>query len=498
MNFWMAGTAVWLALSVAAHAEVRLPNVIGSNMVLQRDMELTLWGWADPGEEVTVKLGASSAKSAANSRGEWKVKLPAQSAGGPHTVTIAGKNTIELTNVLVGEVWLASGQSNMEMPLFNTDTRVKNEIGSASYPKIRLFNVNASRIRWMAYILPQPDVDPAVGWTECTPETATSFSAAAYYFGKYIHKELNVPVGLINATWGGTRIELWTPPLGFALADDPTIKAIGEAQSWKVSLYVAAAEKAQAAGQPPPSPLSDLVAPFGLYNGFIHPLAPFPIRGVLWYQGESNLGGGMSYAEKMNGMIQSWRAEWAQGDFPFLYVQLAPYDKPIYGRGNIELVYALPEMWESQAAVLGRVTNTGMCVTTDIGNLTNIHPINKEEVGRRLSLWALAKTYGRTNLVYSGPRYKGMLIEGSKIRLEFDHVGTGLASRDGQPLNWFQIAAGTNTFVEANAIIDGNTVVVSSDQVANPTAVRFGWDKVAQPNLINNAGLPAAPFRTGR
>ncbi|MCX7170795.1 MAG: 9-O-acetylesterase, partial [Proteobacteria bacterium] len=276
------------------------------------------------------------------------------------------------------------------------------------------------------------------------------------------------------------------------------IKAIGEAQSQQVSLYVAAVEKAQAAGQQPPSSPASLVTPFALYNGNIHPLAPFPIRGVLWYQGESNLGDGMSYAKKMKGMIQSWRSVWAQGDFPFLYVQLAPYNQTIYGRGNVVLEFVQPEIWEAQAAVLRSVENTGMCVTTDIGNLADIHPLNKEEVGRRLALWALAKTYGRTNLVYSGPIYQSMKIEGSKIRLEFEYVGEGLASRDGQPLNWFQIAAGTNAFVEATAVIDGSPVVVSSDQVPNPTAVRFGWHEAAQPNLINKAGLPASPFRTGR
>ena len=485
MNFWVAGTAVWLALSVAAHAEVRLPNVIGSNMVLQRDRELTLWGWADPGEEVTVKLGAAAAKSAANRQGEWKVKLPAQQAGGPHTVTIAGKNTIELTNVLVGEVWLASGQSNMEMSLFRTDSRVKNEVGSAKYPTIRLFNVAAKKT---AAILPQENVDPAVVWTECSPETATSFSAVAYYFGKYIHKELGVPVGLINSSWGSTRIEPWTPPVGFAMVDDPAIKAIGEKQARQVATLIASGEDLKAAvDQPPKSP----VIPFVIYNGSIHPLAPFPIRGVVWYQGESNLGDGMAYAKKMEALIKGWRSAWGQGDFPFLFVQLAPYRKTVKE-------FILQEIWEAQTAVLRSVENTGLCVTTDIGNLDDIHPVNKDEVGRRLALWALAKTYGRTNLVYSGPIYKSMKIEGSKIRLEFEYVGEGLASRDGQPLTWFQVAADTGDFVNATAVIDGSSVVVSSDQVAKATAVRFGWDKVAQPNLINKDGLPASPFRTGR
>ena len=495
LSLWLATVAVFLCLSTVAQADVRLPNVIGSNMVLQRDRELILWGWADPGEEVTVKLGDSAAKSAANGKGEWNVKLPAQEAGGPHTVTVSGKNTIELTNVLVGEVWLGSGQSNMEMSVFRTSSRVKDDVASARYPKIRLFNVAPKK---KAHILPQENVDSSVVWTECSPETVTNFSAVAYYFGKYLHKELDVPVGLINSSWGGTRIEAWTPPAGFALIDDPAIKAIGEQQSKQVSQFVTAVEKAQAANEQPPQSPANHVTPFALYNGNIHPLSPFPIRGVLWYQGESNQGDGMAYAKKMEALIKSWRSAWGQGDFPFLYVQLAPYRSKVYGRGNKELVDALPEIWEAQAAVLRSVPNTGMCVTTDIGNLGDVHPANKDEVGRRLSLWALAKTYGRENLVCSGPLYKSLKIEGSKIRLEFEYAADGLASRDGQPLSWFQIADDAGDFVEATAVIEGQTVVVSSDKVAKPTSVRFGWNQIAEPNLINKARLRASPFRTGR
>ena len=487
--------AALLGLSMVVQADVRLPNVIGSNMVLQRDMDLTLWGWADPGEAVTVKLGTAAAKSIANAKGEWKVNLPAQQAGGPNTVTISGKNTIELTNVLVGEVWLGSGQSNMEMSVFRTSSRIKDDVASAKYPRIRLFNVAPKKT---AHILPQKNVYPFVVWTECSPETVTNFSAVAYYFGKYIHKELDVPVGLINASWGGTRIEAWIPPAGFALVDDPEIKAIGEKQPMQVSLFVTSVAKALAAREQPPKQPANHLNTSALYNGNIHPLAPFPIRGMLWYQGESNLGDGMAYAKKMEALIRSWRSVWGQDRLPFLFVQLAPFNYKLYGPGNIESVDALPEIWEAQAAVLRSVPNTGMAVTTDIGNINDVHPATKDEVGRRLSLWALAKVYGRDNLVYSGPLYKGMRIEGSKNRLEFDYVAEGLASRDGQPLNWYQIADDAGDFVEVTAVIEGSTVVVSSDKVPNPTFVRFGWDKVAEPNLINKTGLPASPFRTGR
>lgn len=506
----LACCAVLAAWCAHARADVRLPNIIGSNMVLQRDVELTLWGWADPEEAVTVKLGESAAKTAPNAKGEWKVKLPAQPAGGPHVVTIQGKNTLELTNVLVGEVWLGSGQSNMEMSVFRTASRAKDEVALAKYPKIRLFNVAAKK---KAHIFPQSNVDPAVGWTECSPETATNFSAVAYYFGRCIHKELDVPVGLINASWGGTRIESWMPAEGFAMSDDPAIKAIGEKQAKQVELFNASVERAATQNaatakaatekpsatkeESPPSPANHLT-PTANFNGSIHPLIPFPIRGVLWYQGESNLAEGPAYTRKMEALIKSWRAAWGQGDFPFLYVQIAPYRVKVYGRENKELVDVMPEMWESQAAVLRTVPNTGMAVTTDLRNLNDVHPVTKDEVGRRLSLWALAKVYGRKELVYSGPLYKGMKIEGAKIRLEFDHAGEGLASRDGQPLDWFQIADETGEFVDATATIDGTTVLVWSEKVPKPTAVRFGWSPIAQPNLVNKAMLPASPFRTGR
>lgn len=464
--------AALLGFTPGARAEVTLPNIIGSNMVLQRDMELAVWGWAEPNEEVTVQLAGVTARSAANAKGEWRVKLPAQRAGGPHDLTVRGKNTIVLSNVLIGEVWLGSGQSNMEMTVFHTSSRTKDDVASAKYPRIRFFNVAPKKT---AQATPQTNVDPSVVWTECTPETAFKFSAVAYYFGRYLQKELDVPVGLINASWGGTRIEPWIPPAGFALIDDPKTK--------------------EAYARPPTLPVNH-ATPCALFNGNINPLIAFPIRGVLWYQGESNLGEGMAYTQKMEALIKSWRAAWGQGDFPFFYVQLAPYRTKLFGPGNVERVELMPEMWESQAAVMRRVPGTGMCVTTDIGNLTDIHPRNKEEVSRRLWLWAQATVYGHKDVVCSGPIYKSMKVEGSKIRLQFDYAQQGLASRDGQPLNWFQIAGEDGKFVDAAAVIEGASVVVSNASALNPTAVRFGWDQCAEPNLINKAGLPASPFRT--
>lgn len=484
---FVAAIAIAVGLHSAAHADVKLPNVIGSHMVLQRDMELTFWGWADAGEEVSVKLGDTSVKAVANAQGKWTAKLPAQKAGGPHTITVAGKNKIELTDVLVGEVWIGSGQSNMEWSVAQSDNP-QAEIAAAKFPKIRLFNVAPKKT---AKIDPQDNVDPSVVWTECSPQTVSNFSAVSYFFGRHIHQELDVPVGLINSSWGGTRIEPWTPPAGFAAVDDPAIQAIGTTALKQQADFAAAIAKAKADGQPEPKVPGNAGAPTHLYNANIHPLVPFAIRGALWYQGESNRGEGMVYAKKKQALIGGWRKVWGQGDFPFYFVQLAPFT---YGGSEV----ALPEIWEAQTSVLTSVKNTGMAVTTDITNLKDIHPKNKQDVGKRLALWALAKDYGRNDLVYSGPIYKSQKVEGSKIRLEFDHVGGGLKSRDDKPLNWFQIAGETGDFVEATAVVDGNSVVVSSDKVEKPTAVRFGWHQLAEPNLVNKVGLPASPFRTGR
>ncbi len=483
---FVAAIALALGMQAAAQADVKLPNVLGSHMVLQRDTELTFWGWADAGEEVSVTIGDSSAKGKTNDQGKWTAKLPAMKAGGPHTITVAGKNKIELTDVLVGEVWVGSGQSNMEWSVAISDNP-QAEIAAAKFPKILLFNVAPKKT---AKIVPQNDVDPAVVWTECSPQTVGGFSAVAYYFGRTIHQELDVPVGIINTSWGGTRIEPWTPPEGFAGVDDAAVQGIGTAASKQQADFSAAAAKAKAEGKPEPQVNGNAGAPTHLYNANVYPLVPFAIRGALWYQGESNRGEGMLYAKKMQALIAGWRKVWGQGDFPFYFVQLAPYT---YQGSEV----ALPEIWEAQTSILSSVKNTGMAVTTDITNLKDIHPKNKQDVGKRLALWALAKVYGKNDLTYSGPLYKGMKAEGSKIRIEFEH-GAGLKSRDDKPLSWFQIAGESGEYVDATAVIDGDTVLVSSDKVEKPASVRFGWHQLAEPNLVNKAGLPASPFRTKR
>ena len=492
------------------HAEVTLPRVIGSNMVLQRDMQVPIWGWASAGEEITITLSAEdegaerlfSTIVTADAAGNWRTKLPAMEAGGPYALKISSRrNVLEFTNILFGEVWVCSGQSNMQWSV-SASKDSEAEIAAANYPSIRLFDVP----RVPSGLL-QNDVE--ADWYETTPETIANFSAVAYYFGRKLYKNLDVPIGLINTSWGGTRIEPWTPPDGFASV--PTLESISkeiqeahenyrqqlpqkmeDIEAWIAETREALETDTRLAQMPDNRhPLRHQARPTGLYNGMVHPLVPYAIRGALWYQGESNLRDGMLYHEKMKALINGWREVWGQGDFPFYFVQLAPFD---YGGWNVS-PFLLPQIWEAQTATLS-LQNTGMAVTTDVGNLKDIHPRNKQEVGRRLALWALAKTYGREDVTYSGPRYKSMAVEGNKIRLSFDYVGSGLMARDEKPLTWFEIAGEDKQFVEAQAMIDGDTIVVSSDAIANPVAVRFGWHQSAEPNLVNKEGLPASPFRT--
>lgn len=375
------------------------------------------------------------------------------------------------------------------------------EIAAADYPKIRLFstpNVTAG--------LPAPDVNAS--WMPCNPNTVGGFSAVAYFFGRELFKNLDVPIGLINASWGGSRIEPWTPVEGFDAI--PELKDISDRiakaqedfriafskQIDDIDKWVEEARKALANGDmlEPLAyiqhPLNDGNAPTAMYNALINPVVPFAIRGAIWYQGESNRGEGMLYLKKMEALIGGWRKVWGQGDFPFYYVQLAPFRYD----GN---VFQLPEIWEAQTAALA-IPNTGMVVTTDIGNVADIHPVNKQDVGKRLSLWALAKTYGKTGIVYSGPLFKSLVIEGNKATVSFDYAGSGLVSRDGKPLTWFEIAGEDKKYVKASAAIEGDKVVVSSPDVPNPVAVRFGWHQEAEPNLMNKEGLPASPFRTDK
>ena len=451
------------SLGSMAAAALKLPAVIGDNMVLQQGQPVPIWGWTDKDAAVTVAFAGQTATATADAQGRWKVELKKLAAGGPHTMTIkSGKENRTLKNVLVGEVWVCSGQSNMEMGIEMAKDAQK-EVAAADYPQIRLFTVDKSTASE-----PLNDCKQFRPWAECSPKSITNgawggFSAAAYYFGRELHKQLGVPVGLIHTSWGGTPAEAWTSRK--ALEAEPKLKGLGGS---------------------------------GLYNGMIAPLIPYGIRGAIWYQGEANVGRAYQYRTLLPTMIANWRSDWKQGDFPFLIVQIAPYhyNRPGKdGRFDPRRLEPCAELWEAELLTHKTVANTGLAVTTDIGDLNDIHPKNKQEVGRRLALWALAKTYGR-DVVCSGPLYKSMSADGNgRIHLAFDYAA-GLKSSDGKPLSCFTICGADHKFLPAEARIDGNSVVVISDEIMNPVAVRFAWREDAQPNLVNGAGLPASPFRT--
>jgi sialate O-acetylesterase len=467
--------------AAAIPAALQLPSVFGDNMVLQQNQRVPVWGWAKPRTEVTVKFAGQVKQAKAGTDGRWEVRLSALKASSqPADLVIEAGETRTLTNVLVGEVWFCSGQSNMEKPLGKQPGQkpclnYEQELATSDYPEIRLFKAHTALAT-----VPQKDVTKPSGWRPCNSNSleAIKFSAAAYFFGRDIQKELKVPIGLVEAAWGGTRIEPWTPPLGF--------KMVRSLAALDVPLVVT-------------NKLTNTM-PTAIYNAMVAPLAHFAIRGVLWYQGESNCMGpqpdGAIYTDKMEALIRSWREIWDEGDFPFYYVQVAPFKYFSSKRKYAVSTDALPELWEAQTRAL-RIKNTGMIVTTDLAdNVGDIHPRNKQDVGKRLALLALNKTYGRNDIVCTGPMFKKMKIQGDKAVLTFDDVGGGLVSKDGQPLTWFTIAGADGKFVPAEAMITNNTVVVSSPEVAQPMVVRFAWSEVAQPNLFNQSGLPAVPFRT--
>lgn len=489
-------------LSPAAHANIRLPSIIGDNMVLQAGDVARIWGWADPNEEISVTLGwqKTSWKVLAGADGKWSFKTDAPDAGGPFEMTLKGKNTVTVKNILVGEVWVGSGQSNMQWPV-NQSANAEQEIAAAAHPKIRLFYVERK-------VADKPQDDCKGSWVECSPQTVGDFSAALYFFGRDLHKELNVPVGLIHTSWGGTPAESWASPA--MLESDPVFEPVVARYKEALANYPKAkkeydekmeqwkkdAEKAKADGTQAPRRPSEPMgpdnpwAPAGLYNAMVAPLIPYTIRGAIWYQGESNAGRAYQYRDLFPAMIKSWWRAWPQGEFPFLYVQLANFMQTKDEPGDS----AWAELREAQLMTL-EMADTGMAVIIDIGEADNIHPKNKQDVGKRLSLWALAKTYDE-KVEYSGPLYKSMDVKGNKIVLRFNHIGGGLVAKGGDALKGFAIAGQDKRFVWADATIEGDTVVVTSEKVAEPVAVRYAWADNPVCNLFNKAGLPASPFRT--
>jgi sialate O-acetylesterase len=486
----------------AVFADVKLPAVIGDNMVLQRGKASHIWGWAEPDEQIMVSASwrTMSWGVTANKDGKWSFEMNPPKTAGPHEMTIGDTNTVTIKNILVGEVWVCSGQSNMQWSV-RASANAEQEIAGADYPKVRLFTVKRK-------VADEPQTDCEGSWTMCSPETVPNFSAVGYFFGRELHKELNVPIGLIHTSWGGTPAEAWTRRGALESVPDclPILQRFDEAMAKypeakkkydeDVVKWKEAAEKAKAEGKNPPrKPRGPFApgnphSPAGLYNAMIAPLIPYSIGGAIWYQGESNAGRAYQYRKLFPAMITNWRKDWGQGNFPFLFVQLANFmaidPEPVDS--------AWAELREAQLMTLA-LPNAGMAVIIDIGEARDIHPKNKQDVGKRLALWALAKTYGK-KLTYSGPIYKSKRTEGNKIILEFEHVGGGLIADGDKPLKGFAVAGANRKFVWADAKTEGDTVVISSDGVSEPAAVRYGWANNPVCNLYNKEGLPASPFRT--
>ncbi|MDA6069232.1 sialate O-acetylesterase [Flavobacterium sp. AC] len=479
-------------------AQVKLPALVGDNMVLQQKAKVNLWGWASANEKISIRLGWNNLpiETIADADGNWKIAVdtPAGSQK-PYDITINAANTIVLKNVLIGEVWLCSGQSNMFFPVGREDktwkTGVKNyqeEIKNATYPSIRLFTValNAS---------PTPLDDLKGSWKECSPESITTFSAVAYFFGRDLYQKLKVPIGLISTSWGGTKAEAWTAQS--VLEKEVTFLPILQEDAKSEKVYqekletyylnlinerIASAENAPKDQFKKPKKEPNKTS-YVLYNAMLHPIVNYTIKGTIWYQGESNSGKAYLYRTLFPAMVKSWRAEWNQGDFPFYYVQITPH------KGQNA------EIREAQLISLKIIPNSAMVVTTDVGDANNIHPIDKQTVGYRLSLIARAKTYGENNLVYSGPIFNRMKIKKQKAQLFFDYAESGLKKKE-ETLKEFEVAGNDQVFYPADAKIEGKTIVVSSSKVKEPVAVRFAWKAIPEPNLFNNENLPASPFRT--
>lgn len=530
--------------------DVKLPAIIGDHMVLQRDAKVPIWGWADAGEAVTVTAGSVKATATAGADGKWTATLEGLRASDqPLDVTVAGKNTITLHDVLVGDVWVCSGQSNMEFQLgggpkygFGGAHNAAEEIPKADHPTLRLFVVKKK-------IAFEPQADCEGAWQASNPDTAPRFSAVGYFFGRDIQQDQHVPVGMIGTYWGGTPAEAWTSlealkavPVLASLAQKfetlvatlPQQKEKYEKETlpkWEAAnaAFVAAnkaaqqkwkddAAAAQAAGQPAPAafvpkpaprkpnaPDQNPNLPTVLSSGMIAPIVPYAIKGAIWYQGESNAGAAKLYQTLFPTMITDWRTRWAEGDFPFIWVQLANFMAPV--TAPVQTADGWPGLREAQAMTL-KLPNTGQAVIIDIGQANDIHPKDKQGVGARLSLAARHVAYGE-DLVYSGPTYDSMKVDGDKVEISFKNLGSGLtiaaapSTQAGVPqgapadqLEGFSIAGADHKFVWATATISGDTVTVSSPDVHDPQAVRYAWANNPKANLYNKEGLPASPFRT--
>ncbi len=508
MSRWLIG-AVGLFLVVSLSAELELPKAFSDGMVLQRDQTVPVWGRTDPGAKVVVSFAGQKQSGKAGRDGKFMVWLKKMDASAePRSLKVlSGSDSAEVENILVGEVWLCAGQSNMRMYV-DESQNFDREKAAANHPQIRMFvDISSPNLR--------PQGDSRGGWKVCSPETVGKFYATAYFFGRDIHKELGVPVGLIACAWGGTCIETWTPLA--SLGKFPAVMASKAKEDEKAKTYDEATEKAryakrledwrkkekQAKAKGKKSPRKPRIKkhphksenyPGNLFNGRIHPWIPYGIRGAIWYQGEANsyaMDRALLYGDLLENMILQWRKAWNQ-EFPFYAVQLPSYKAP-----QVDPVEDDPRAFVREGCLkaMNDLPKVGMAVTVDIGEIKSNHPKNKQEVGRRLAQQALAKTYGK-KIVAGGPIYRAMKKDGSKIILEFSNIGSGLVAKGGD-LKTFAVAGVDRRFVEAAAAIVGGTLVVSSPGVSEPVAVRYAWAiNPAGCNLFNREGFPASPFRT--
>ena len=471
----LLGTCILLSAGSVLLGEVTLPKIIGHNMVLQRQKQVPIWGTASTGEKIVVTFGDQRKETIADNSGQWQVALdPMEASEQPREMIISGTNTIKLENILVGEVWLCSGQSNMEYSM-RKNSKIQATVKGVKPSEDDLQTANNSNIR--IFLVNRKFMSPDSlhrGWDIAQDPALRAFSAVGYFYAKELYKKLHIPIGMVSSAVSGSRIEPWVEAdkleISPKLKDGTILKPL----------------------------TADHGDPGKFYSTMIHPLIPFAMRGFIWYQGESGcfLNETIRYAYKFKTLIESWRNDWKDTQMPFYFVQISPYTYSASKDVRPHTVEDLPEFREAQALAL-HLSNTGMIVITDlVDSIVDLHPAYKWEVGRRLGLVALNKTYGFKEIVCSGPTFQQMKIVNNKIEISFSNIGSGLASRDGKPLDWFSIAGADGKFVSANAEIKGDKVIVSSPEVTHPVSVRFAWNEAAQSNFINKEGLPAVSFRS--
>jgi hypothetical protein len=499
----------WMIATASSHAAVTPASLFADHMVLQRGAANPVWGWAAPGEMVTVEIGKQVRTAKADPSGAWRVTLAALPEGQPLTMTIAGSSKVTISDILVGEVWLCSGQSNMNFKVSSANDATA-EIAAANHPLIREFKVQQG----ITAATPQDRVGGA--WAVCSPDTAGGFSATAYYFARSLHQDLDVPIGIITSAIGGTDVLAWT---SYAAQDEvatlrPTLRAFEKTldaydadavaakhrtalADWEKAVAKAKANKAKRLPRKPAAPVSpsdDKNSPARLFNAMIHPLVGYGIRGAIWYQGERNsktIAEGSLYFDRLSTLVYDWRNRWNIGDFPFIAVQLPDFHAP--QKDAVETT-GWVMVREGVLRVSQEVPNGGMAVGLGLGNPTDIHPKNKQDIGKRLALWALAKTYDR-DIAFAGPTYVSQKASGAKLTLKFDHVSEGFMAK-GDAITGFAIAGADQVFHTATAEVRGDSLVLTSPDVAKPVAARYAWADNPNANLHNAAGLPAPPFRT--